>query len=125
MTSAAPLQSRRILVVEDQYYLATDICEWLKAAGAQVVGPARDAEQAGDLLRSEAVDTAVVDINLGMGPTYEVASGLVERGVPFLFATGYDRGAIPSEFQDRPRLEKPFGQANLIAAVQNLEPTSR
>jgi len=122
MHDTRPLETRRVLVVEDQYYLATDICEWLGAAGATVIGPAPDAEEACALIRKDAPDSAVVDINLGRGPTYEVASELDSRRVPFLFATGYDPAAIPPEFQSAVRLEKPFKSKDLIAAVQALGP---
>lgn len=114
------LEARRVLVVEDQYYLATDICEWLTEAGAEVLGPVRKVEQARDLLKREAIDLAVVDINLGTGPTYELAEELTARAVPFLFATGYDQSAIPSEFQGAPRIEKPFNERDLITAVKAL-----
>jgi DNA-binding response OmpR family regulator len=124
MTSNAPLEFRRILVVEDQYYLATDICDWLADAGAEVLGPARDAEQACDLLEREAVDMAVVDINLGMGPSFKLADELTGRSVPLLFATGYDQAAIPSEFHETPRIEKPFNGRDLVAAIQALGPVS-
>jgi DNA-binding response OmpR family regulator len=120
MIENRPLEAHRILVVEDQYYLATDICEWLADAGAKVIGPARDAEQACDLLKSEAIDTAVVDINLGQGATFEIARELSGRRVPFLFATGYDEEAIPAEFKDRARVEKPFRGQQLISAVQDV-----
>lgn len=120
MTDNRALASRRILVVEDQYYLATDICGWLEDAGAIVVGPAPDAAHACDLLEQQEVDTAVVDINLGLGPTFSVARELTERRVPFLFATGYDLKAIPEEFRDKVRLEKPFNGAALVAALRDL-----
>jgi DNA-binding response OmpR family regulator len=124
MTSDQPLSARRILAVEDQYYLATDICEWLEAAGAVVIGPAPDAAQACDLIDRQQIDTAVVDINLGRGPTYEVAKELSERRVPFLFATGYDETAIPTEFEQTARLEKPFNGPALVAAVSKLDSPS-
>ena len=115
------LQGRRVLVVEDQYYLATDIAEWLAAAGAEVVGPAPDADKACELLKTQPVDSGIVDINLGQGPSFDVASRLTEHGVPFLFATGYDQIAIPETFERVPRLEKPFNGAALVHAVRALE----
>ena len=115
-----PLQGRRMLVVEDQYYLATDICEWLEKAGAQVIGPVPSAAQARELLDREQVDSAVLDINLGEGPTYEIAKALADRDVPFLFATGYDTAAIPEDYQGRPRIEKPFQGSALVSAVRKL-----
>jgi DNA-binding response OmpR family regulator len=106
-----------VLVVEDQYLLAADVCDWLKEAGARVVGPVPDTKRACELLDRENVDSAVVDINLGRGPTYEVASRLTDHEVPFLFATGYDQASIPPEFQHTPRLEKPFKGTDLVRAV--------
>lgn len=125
MGNSGSLASRRILVVEDQYYLATDICEWLEGAGATVVGPAPDASQACALIAEEEVDSAVLDINLGCGPTYEVAKELAGREVPFLFATGYDISTIPSEFHGTKRLEKPFSGTTLVAALEQLGPAAK
>lgn len=120
MSTDLSLDGRNVLVIEDQYLLATEICEWLRAAGADVLGPVPDTRSACELLDSERVDAAVVDINLGSGPTYEIANELTGRSVPFLFATGYDRGAIPDKFSAAPRLEKPFGEADLVSAVHAL-----
>lgn len=118
MSDPHPLSGRRVLVVEDDYFLATDTCQWLLEAGAEVVGPTGDATEACGLLDRECVDSAVVDINLGLGPTYEVARRLNRDQVPFLFATGYDRSALPAQFQDNPRIEKPFHQSDLVRAVR-------
>lgn len=118
MSQDRPLESQRVLVVEDQYYLATDLCEWLVAAGATVIGPVPDAERACVLIQEQSPDSAVVDINLGQGPTFAVATELAKRRIPFVFATGYDRGAIPPEFESRTRLEKPFKSKDLVAAIQ-------
>jgi CheY-like chemotaxis protein len=121
MKQGQPLDGKRVLVVEDNFILAMDVCHWLEAAGAKVVGPAPDAEEARELLSHQDVDGAVVDINLGQGPTYEIAHNLEERGVPFLFTTGYDRSAIPTVFGSAPRLEKPFRGADLVRAVLGLK----
>jgi DNA-binding NarL/FixJ family response regulator len=121
MNGNLPLQGQHVLVVEDQYLLAREVCEWLEEAGAEVIGPAPNSKQACELLEREAVDSAVVDINLGHGPTYDVACLLNQLDVPFLFATGYDQAAIPAEFQDKPRLEKPFKGTDLVKAMQGLD----
>ena len=121
MSGERPLSGRRVLVVEDDYFLATDTCQWLTDAGAEVVGPTPDVEEACGLLDDERVDSAVIDINLGMGPTYEIARRLNRSQVPFLFATGYDRSALPPQFQDNPHIEKPFQQSDLVKAVSALK----
>ena len=121
MSGFRPLEGQQVLVVEDQYLLARDVCEWLEAAGAKIVGPAPSSDKARELVEGQAIDSAVVDINLGHGPTYEVASLLNERNVPFVCATGYDDAAIPPQFLDKPRLEKPFKGTDLVKAMQGLD----
>lgn len=113
-----PLSDRRILLMEDDYYLATDACEWLKEAGAEVVGPVASSSQALQLLGTEPVDAAVLDINLGFGPEFEVARHLQQQHVPIVFATGYDASTVPDEFKQSHRVEKPFRQAQLVQAVE-------
>ena len=120
--STGPLAGLRILIVEDDYYLAADGQQALEAAGGVIVGPVAKAEQALPLIDG-GIDCAVVDINLGRGPSYVVAAALAERGIPFLFATGYDAAAIPDLFRDVPSLEKPIEEAQLVAAVIRLRRT--
>lgn len=114
------LLGRRILVVEDDYYLAMDTEDWLRSAGAEVLGPVPDERAASDLLNDGKIDCAVLDINLGHGPSFVIAARLQETNIPFVLATGYDAAAVPRVFSDVPRLEKPFREHDLISAVQRL-----
>lgn len=120
MTLGISLEGLRVLVVEDDFYLATDEQSALEEAGATVVGPAAKAEDALRLIDAQSVDCAVVDINLGEGPSFAFAAALREREIPFLFTTGYDAAAIPDEFRSVERLEKPIEDADLVAAVNRL-----
>ncbi len=117
-----PLEGLRVLVIEDDYYIATDEQQALQGAGAVVIGPCAQASDA--MAYDGPVDCAVVDINLGRGPSFEAAATLRRRGVPFLFTTGYDAGAIPREFADVPRLEKPIREADLVAAIIRMREAS-
>lgn len=121
MTGRA-LNGWRVLVIEDDYYLATDEQNALQAAGAQVVGRCARASEALLLVDGGLVDCALVDINLGHGPSFEAATVLRSRGIPFLFTTGYDAATIPDEFSDVARLEKPIGDKELIEAITLLRP---
>ena len=118
--SPAQLVGRRILVLEDDFYLADDARRWLEGAGAEVLGPTGSIEKALDLLGNERVDGALVDINLGTGPSFAVSRALEDRGVPFAFVTGYDDEVIPDDLNSAPRLQKPVKQQALIAAVVDL-----
>lgn len=120
MSSAGTLAGCHILLVEDEYMLARDFCEWLQDAGATVAGPTGDADEAAEIVSRERLDAAVVDINLGSGPAFDLAARLEAQGVPFLFATGYHEGAIPAAHKNAPLLEKPFRPQQLVSAVQAL-----
>ena len=120
MSDHNALSGCRILVVEDNYLQAADTCDWLRQAGAEIVGPTGDSNEARRLIEQEHVDRAVIDINLGAGPVYDVAVTLEERKVPFLFATGYDEQILPPRFKSVPRVEKPFHGPGLVRAVSAL-----
>ena len=115
-----PLQGCRVLVVEDEYFIADDVCDWLKKAGASVVGPLSNASRAVESLRDGGIDVAVIDINLGPGPDFELAAFLTQLRVPFLFATGYGEMAIVAVYANVPRIEKPFNEGQLLSAVCSL-----
>ena len=115
------LAGRRILVVEDEYFIATELKLWLEAAGAEVIGPVPTVDQALDLIEADGLDAAILDVNLGDGDTvYPVADKLGAVGVPYLFATGDVRVAAASVYRHRPRLEKPYVEADFIRAVAKL-----
>ena len=108
---------RRVLVVEDEYFVADDIARALGRLGIDVVGPVADASTAIELVEVEEIHGAVLDINLKGEKVYPVADALRVRGVPFGFATGYDRSVLPSGYRDVPRWEKPFDTEKLAADV--------
>ena len=115
-----PLKGLRILIVEDDYYLATDTRAVIEEAGGQVVGPFGTAEQARAALDAGGADLAVIDINLGSGPAFDLARHLSSTELPFLFATGYDEATVPDDLRDVVRLEKPFRPAELISAAASV-----
>jgi CheY-like chemotaxis protein len=112
------LTGRRILVVEDEYFLADDIGKALRALGAEIAGPVGHLEDAVQMLRNGGVlDAAVLDVNVRTAMIFPVARELRARHVPFVFTTGYDKTTIEAEFQDVPLWEKPI---DVAAMAQNL-----
>lgn len=105
----APLTGRRILVVEDEYFLADDIGNALRALGAEIAGPVGHIEDAVAMMHNGGVlDAAVLDVNIRAEPIFPVARELKARQVPFVFTTGYDKLNIETEFQDVPLWNKPI-----------------
>jgi len=80
MTEA--LQGVKVLVVEDEYLVATMMEDMLESAGCVVAGPIPRLAQALDAASSEVCDVAVLDINLAGERVYPVADILAQRGVP-------------------------------------------
>ncbi len=115
MTS--PLGGLSILIIEDDFYLADDAQQALEAAGAAVLGPVSNADDALELLARTRPDCALVDVNLGGGANFVSAEALQRLGVPFVFLTGYDESIIPAQFASIPRLQKPAARSALLAAL--------
>lgn len=111
MTEA--LMGKRILIIEDEYLIASDLKRALTSAGAVVVGPAGTLETALSLAEQD-LDLALLDVNLDGDRSYSVANRLRHRSVPFAFLTGYDDWALPPAYRDVPRFGKPFTIAQLI-----------
>lgn len=113
------LAGKRILVIEDEYFIAFDLKRALLHADAIVVGPAGDPDK-GITLAAEGIDAAVLDINLEGASSYPIADRLAEQAVPYVFLTGYDGWAIPAAYRHAPRVAKPFAVPAVIAAVERL-----
>jgi two-component sensor histidine kinase/CheY-like chemotaxis protein len=120
MSGIPDLSGFRVLVIEDEYYIATDIARTLRGAGATVSGPCPSEEAARDELVAQRPDAVVLDINLGSGPSFTLAETVKDHGIPFVFVTGYDQGKIPEEFREIERLEKPTQLRHIVQAIGKL-----
>ena len=90
------LEGVSVLILEDDYYLATDLQDTLEDAGARVLGPFACVATATDALAADRPDCALLDLNLGNGISLDLPRLLARQAIPFAFVTGYDRAAIPS-----------------------------
>jgi DNA-binding response OmpR family regulator len=115
----ASLSGKRILIVEDEYFIAQDLRLSFTEAGADVIGPVPSLADA--LLhfeRADGVDAAVLDINLRGETVYPLVDRLAEAGVPMVFVTGYDPSEIPARYRHIVRCEKPLSIGRLVAALR-------
>jgi len=107
----------RVLIVEDEYYLADDLAQELRGEGADVVGPVGTLEDADAALAGPRPDFAIVDINLHGEMAFPIADRLAREGIPFLIATGYSSASLPPRFSDLPRVEKPFVPGEVLPHI--------
>ena len=117
---AGDLQGKRILVIEDEYFIAADLKRALAEQGAIVIGPAGDLQQGVALVNNEQIDAAVLDVNLEGAKSYPIAEQLARQSVPYLLLTGYDCWSLPEDYKTVPRLPKPFQMNAVLEAVSGL-----
>ncbi|MBE7179859.1 MAG: response regulator [Terriglobus roseus] len=126
MTLTAPshepdmLSGHRVLVVEDDYFIADGLRQMLLGMGVEVVGPVATVDKALALIAaSSQIDVAVLDVNLRDVMVFPVADALKMRGVPFIFSTGYEGDTIPARYAHIQRFEKPVGMNALAQALSH------
>jgi CheY-like chemotaxis protein len=88
--------------------------------GCAVIGPAGSVNQALAMIEAEAIDVAVLDVNLNGEMSYPIADALGARDVPFVFVTGYDKDSILEGYRTCPVLQKPFHRAELTDTLAKL-----
>jgi CheY-like chemotaxis protein len=112
----------RILVVEDDFLQSILIREALSNAGFNVVGIARDAEQADELASLHRPDLAVMDIHLTHGQDGVNAASVLRRRfhIPTIFATAqfdYETRFRAEAAHPLGWLRKPFTRDALVTTV--------
>lgn len=105
-----------ILLVEDEMMVAMMFEDALTDLGYSVIKAARVAK-AVQLAAAEVIDGAILDLNVAGEAVYPVADVLQDRGIPFIFATGYGDQRLRSDYLGWPTLAKPFHLANLARVV--------
>lgn len=114
------LAGKRVLIVEDEFFLAYGIQLLLEDQGCHVIGPCSTVDEAFAAVARGGIDVAVLDVNLNGQMVYPVATELQLMGVPFAFTSGYRAVDIASQYRDVPRLEKPVEDRIFLATVKNL-----
>jgi CheY-like chemotaxis protein len=115
----------RVLLVEDEILVAMLLEDMLAELGHTIIGPVARLDKAVEMARSEALDLAILDVNLNGKEAYPVAEALDARGIPLVFATGYGTGGLRVLYRNRPTLSKPFLRRDLVQALAMACPTKQ
>ena len=120
MTVQTTQSSQRVLVMEDEFYIADTLVDALSAAGLEAVGPAYSLSQALRYIESTAdIRGAILDINLKNQLAFPAADALSSRQIPFLITTGYDPQQLEERFRHIVCFVKPFDPEKVVAKLQN------
>jgi light-regulated signal transduction histidine kinase (bacteriophytochrome)/CheY-like chemotaxis protein len=118
-------QSYRILVAEDAFLLVTLLQDLFDTLGWQMIGPASRLADALHLARHETFDAALLDVNLDGTMSWDVALALKERGIPFVFGTGYNVAALlPENLAGSPVVGKPYQLSELQHVIRRVIATT-
>lgn len=107
----------RVLIVEDEYLIATSTAATLRAGGCTIVGIVATVADALRQIEEQECDAAVLDANLNGLSAEPVAQALQQRGIPFVVASGYSMRQLQGVMAGAPFVAKPFRSAELIALV--------
>lgn len=119
MDKTSPLmkQRRRILVVEDNDLVACMVADLISISGHSALGPVDSEDAAISALddRANQIDLVVLDVHFP-GSSSNVARKLVEKGIPFVWATGCGDD-IPETYSETPVCLKPFTRRQLLHSL--------
>ena len=111
------LDGATVLILEDEPIIGLALEDILSREGAAVLHASR-IEEADGMIASERVDYAVLDVNVHGTLSYSVAALLLDRGIPFIFATGYGDRSHPAEFTAVPTVAKPYSSQDIRSALE-------
>lgn len=111
------LSRLRVLLVEDEGGIALLLEDMLEDLGCEVVASAASLSRAREALRTVEVDFAVLDVNVAGELSFDFGRVLAQRGISFIFSSGYGSGGLPDDLQDRLVITKPFTLADLGRAI--------
>lgn len=112
----------RVLIVEDEPLVTMLLEGMMEDLGHTVLGPFLRIEPALEFIKAnhQNIDVAILDVNLGGIRSFAAADLLLELGVPFVFASGYDEAGIDERWRMWPNIGKLFYEDEMKATLSNV-----
>ncbi|WP_246333346.1 HWE histidine kinase domain-containing protein [Aureimonas mangrovi] len=106
------------LIVEDNMIISLDAEQVMDDNGMANVFVAASIAEARKVIEAQAVDVAVLDVNLGTETSFALLPDLNAKGVPYVFVTGYGEHIdFPPAAGRVVAIRKPFAADELLAAI--------
>ena len=119
-----PLQGSRILIVEDDYLIAADLRQVVEEAGGTVLAHVSRQAEADRYIDGD-LDAALLDVHLADGFVDRIAFRLLERHIPFVVVTGYDRETLSPPLRKAAYVQKPICRQDFVATIERCIQESR
>lgn len=111
---------KRVLIVEDEPIIAFALEDALTELGHIVLAVAGTVDQSLKLIEETEPEIVILDVNLHGTDSYPVADALEDRGVHYVFATGYGDAQHPERHREVPTLTKPYSVREVKDALAKL-----
>ena len=108
----------RVLIVEDEVMVLMMLEDIMSALGHEIFNTASNFDDGLAAAKTGKFDIALLDINLNGELSFPIAVVLRERGIPFVFASGYGRAGLVEGFAGAPIIKKPFSIAELEGEIK-------
>jgi DNA-binding NtrC family response regulator len=108
-------KGKRVLIVEDEIFIAVDIAQAIEREGGIVYGPVTDQDSAKKIASFGDVDFAIVDFKLGHTNSLDLAEFCFGNDIPCVCYTGYRRAACHANMEAfAPVVQKPVKATHLL-----------
>jgi CheY-like chemotaxis protein len=106
----------RILILEDDPFIALDLQAIVEGQGHEVVGVFDTLAEARDHL-GDGFDFALLDIDVSDGKSFSLAAALLERRIPFVFVSASRPSELPHHLRGVSFIPKPFEEAAILRSL--------
>jgi CheY-like chemotaxis protein len=106
----------RVLILEDDPLIALDLQTIVEGEGHVVIGVCDSLAEARRRLR-ENIDFALLDIDVADGKSFDLATALHDRRIPFAFVSASARGELPAHLRQAHFIPKPYQEAAIIRSL--------
>lgn len=107
-----------VLIVEDEPLIMLELEQMLAELGWHAAFLAADIDKAIKFAEHEALDLAILDVNVKGTTSFAVAQILEKRNVPIILATGYSTDVITENYPRAVYLQKPYIKSDLARALE-------
>lgn len=109
---------KRILILEDEYFIAADCAQEVIRQGMQVIGPVTTLDEALQALVDDRPNGAIIDLKVQDDDlALTVIEALREQGIPFVVYTGYGGALLPKHLPEIITVEKPLSAQNVVVTL--------
>jgi DNA-binding response OmpR family regulator len=106
----------RVLILEDDPFIAMDLQSILESDGHEVVGMFNTVAEVQEHLEDN-FDYALLDIDVTDGKSFDIATKLLDRHIPFAFVSASRPSEVPPSLRQASFIPKPFEERTILRSV--------